>query len=285
MRKFPAAILLFISTALLAQQDLHFDKRFVQSEDKWVAFAPKNGESEYIFGFIYIDGQAGLTFNYEGRFTISADNKFIAERPLATENTSMKVRLEPNQVRVAHIPESHFAELGIPAIPDWLQAYKTDTNSVQRLYRWGFLYNLWDESEKAMTYLRRARDINVKHPGVEFELGFAFNALGQYDSAITILHSALATTPNEYLLYKELSFAQLQLKQLDSGALSARRGIALSDDSAFKAEMAYNVAYEYYKRKDRPNFSQWAGEALKWTKENDPIAAMLRKMGAQLQSQ
>jgi hypothetical protein len=62
-------LLLLISLNLFSQNQLKFDKRNVQCEDKWVAFQ-MNKDSTYTFGFIYIDSQAGLTFNSEGQFKI-----------------------------------------------------------------------------------------------------------------------------------------------------------------------------------------------------------------------
>ncbi len=48
---------LFLLVSLLtlkanAQLNLRFDKRFVECEDKWVAFK-MNEDSSYTFGFIY----------------------------------------------------------------------------------------------------------------------------------------------------------------------------------------------------------------------------------------
>jgi hypothetical protein len=62
-------LLITLSTA--GQNPLGFNKRFVESEDKWVAFE-MDKDSAYSYGFIYIDPQAGLTFNSEGSFTISS---------------------------------------------------------------------------------------------------------------------------------------------------------------------------------------------------------------------
>src|SRR5690606_38500175 len=109
-------LLFFIVTNLNAQSTLDFNKRFVESEDKWVAFQ-KNEEDSYAYGFIYIDEDAGLTLNYEGTFTITQNGEFI---PTKFNNSSMKVRLEPNDVLVAVIPKEKFKELKIEAVPDWL---------------------------------------------------------------------------------------------------------------------------------------------------------------------
>src|SRR5437868_4916734 len=104
-----------ITLKLTAQDNLKFDKRFVQSEDKWVAFQ-KDKDGEYTYGFIYIDAQAGLTLNYEGKFMINSSGNFI---PTKLDSTNLKIRLQPNNVHVAFIPEDKFGELKISKVPEW----------------------------------------------------------------------------------------------------------------------------------------------------------------------
>ena len=266
--------LLFVATTGSAQTILQFDKRFVESEDRWVAFQ-MDKDGSYQYGFIYIDAQAGLTFNYEGRFKITGQGVFVPEK---IDSFIMKSRLEPNQVKVAFIPESKFNELKIDAVPEWLKFYKTDTASIERLYRWGFLYNSWDECSKALTYLERAQKINPKFKGLEFELAFAYNALQQYDKAITVLQSALETSPADCLLYKELSFAEMQSGQLNKAVETSKKGIDNCSNKQWKAEIAYNIAYQFYKAKDKVNFALWANETKKWATKGDRYSTNVTKM-------
>lgn len=60
MKKYLIFTIYFISIFSIAQSKLVFDKKFVQCEDKWVAF-PADSTGSYNLGFIYIDSQAGLT--------------------------------------------------------------------------------------------------------------------------------------------------------------------------------------------------------------------------------
>ena len=164
-------VAIFFATKLNAQTNLNFNKRFIQCEDKWIAFKPDK-DSIYNYGFIYIDPQAGLTLNYEGSFKILPTGEFIAKK---LDSTNMKVRLQPNNVLVAFIPDSKFSELKISTTPDWLKYYKTDTTSIERLYRWGYMYNGWGECAKALTYLERAEKMNPKFKGLAVELSFSYN--------------------------------------------------------------------------------------------------------------
>jgi hypothetical protein len=115
-------ILLLVTLSINAQTTLKFEKRYVQCEDKWIA-KQMNQDSTYVFGFIYIDSQAGLTLNYEGRFKI-INNVFVRQKE---DMPSFKARLEPNRVAVAEIPEERFKELGIKKTPEWLKYYHCRT--------------------------------------------------------------------------------------------------------------------------------------------------------------
>ncbi|MGF2411473.1 MAG: tetratricopeptide repeat protein, partial [Ferruginibacter sp.] len=196
--KYLFIILTLTVSNLKAQTNLKFDNRFVESEDKWVAFQ-MDKDSSFAYGFIYIDAQAGLTLNYEGNFKITSTGVYV---PKKLDSTNMKVRLQPNNVRVAFIPDNKFNELKISAIPEWLKYYKSDTSSIERLYRWGYMYNGWDECAKALTYLEKAEKINPKYKGLAVELSFSYNCLKLYDKAELILEEEIKTNSSDAYVNK-----------------------------------------------------------------------------------
>lgn len=277
MKHFIFLVFLF-ATNLKAQTLLKFDKRYVQSEDKWVAFQ-KDEDSSYTYGFIYIDAQAGLTLNYEGTFKILPTGEFL---PKKLDSTNMKVRLEPNNVLVAFIPESKFKELKVDAIPDWLKYYKTDTNSVARLYRWGFMYNGWDECAKALTYLEKAGTIDPNYKGLAVELAYSYNCLGQYNDAVSVLQMALKDNPKDAYTNKELVYAQIKSGQLDQASESCRNAIARCTDKTYNGENCYNLLHEYYLRKDKDNFNLWLSETQKWNANNAKLMNSIEVMKNEL---
>jgi tetratricopeptide (TPR) repeat protein len=267
------AIFLLLSADMKAQDVLHFDKRFVESEDRWVAFQ-KGKDSSYAFGFIYIDAQAGLTFNLEGKFTISPMGLFIAKK----DTIHVKYRLRPNNVLVAFIPETKFGELRIDAVPDWLKFYQTDTNSVGRLYRWGFLYNGWNECAKALTYLERAEKKDPQFKGLAVELAFSYNCLEQYEKAAAVLENALKNDPTNAYVNKELIYSQTKSGELDKAAQSCKRAIAECKDSSYNWENCYNLLHSYYLKKDRSNFRLWLDETKKWCSNNEKVMNSIKAM-------
>jgi len=240
-------------TNLKAQTILKFDKRFVESEDKWVAFQIDK-DSSYTYGFIYIDAQAGLTLNYEGSFKITQTGIYV---PTKLDSVNMKVRLQPNNVHVAFIPDNKFDELKISAIPEWLKYYKTDTASVERLYRWGFMYNGWDECAKALTYLERAQKIDPKYKGLAVELSFSYNCLKQYDRSAMILEEEIKTNPTDAYVNKEYIYALAKSAKIDKAVSQFETSINALKDNQYNAENCYNIMQYYYAQEDKVNFNKW----------------------------
>src|SRR5215471_19234619 len=68
-------------------------------ENRWVALYHQPDDADYIYGFVYIDPQAGFTLHYFGRFTIDADGNYhAAPNPLPPDKASLKIRLDQNEI-------------------------------------------------------------------------------------------------------------------------------------------------------------------------------------------
>ncbi|WP_430401176.1 hypothetical protein [Flavobacterium sp.] len=258
MRKYIIFTLYFISIFGSAQTELVFDKKFVQSEDKWVAF-PADSSGSYNLGFIYIDSQAGLTFDYEGSFKIDENGKYNFKR--REIDGSMKYRLKPNNILVAFIPEIKFSELGIQKVPDWLKFYKEDEHTVERQYRWGYMYNGWGECEKALEFLNSAYLLNPKYEGLKVELAYSYNCLKNYDKAIEILMQSIKEEPVTAYTIKELIFSQAKNGNLQDAENTFNLFDSKISDKSYKPENAYNILQGYYLKKDHVNFYRWIKES------------------------
>ncbi|WP_313806070.1 tetratricopeptide repeat protein [Flavobacterium sp.] len=254
-------IFLFLSAISFigySQSDLKFDKRFVQCENKWVAFKP-DSTNVYNFGFIYIDAQAGLTLDYAGTFTIDDKGKFITKK--IEQTGSMKYRLQPNNVLVAIIPETKFTDLEILTVPDWLKHYKGDENSIERLYRWGYLYNGWNECSKALEYLTKAEKIDPNYKGLSVELAFSYNCLQQYDDAIKVLQKALKANDKDAYTVKEYIYALTKKEKFEEAKEYYRKSLKTVPDKTYQAEIAYNILQGYFLKKDVKKFDEWLKES------------------------
>lgn len=272
--KYLFLLIVLPTTALHAQTELNFDKRFVESEDKWVAFQ-KNEAGSYPFGFIYIDSQAGLTLNYEGTFKISETGEFI---PSKIDNTSMKARLEPNNVLVAFIPEQKFNELKIDSIPDWLKHYKTDVNSIERLYKWGYMYNGWNECAKALTFLEKAKTIDPKYKGLAVELAFSYNCLKEYDKAESILEEDIKTNTSDAYVSKEYIYTLTKNNKIDKAIQQYTSAQETVKNKQYDAENCYNILQYFYFQKDKEHFNKWYTELSKLEVQNNMIREYADRM-------
>jgi tetratricopeptide (TPR) repeat protein len=275
--KYILTLLLLWSIGSKAQTELKFDRTLIDCEDKWVAF-PMNKDSTYNFGFIYLDNMAGLTLNIEGTFKIDAKGNYDAKK---ITNSMIKHRIPPTRVLAALIPSTKFSELQIQETPDWLKGYKTNNTDVDRLFRLGFVYNQWNMAEKALVNLEKVKAINPKYNGLIFEFAFAYNVLKQYDKAAVVLKQAITENPKDCLLYKELVYAQLNVKLTDAEETYKDADKNCSDNS-FKSEMAHNIAYHYYLLKNKQKFNYWAAEVTKNSKPEDQFAQKLKLMQAEM---
>lgn len=273
LNAFFVTVILLLAPKAHAQPVLKFDKRFVEAEDKWVALRGKPGEP-YSYGFIYLDLQAGFTMQAGGSFTIDAQGKYV---PVPLKQ-NVKVRLQPNRANVAVIPPDKLAELGVTPTPDWLKIYKGDTTTAGYFHRRGFAYNALDYPLGALRFLKKAYQMDPKLDNLGTELGYTYNAIGQYNEASEALRAAKLYSSDKCYFYKELSYAQMYNRQLAQAAQTAKEGISACGDKALQSEMAYNIAYQYYRLKDQANFELWAKETEKWAVKGDRFMVNLDKM-------
>lgn len=264
MKKLVVFLFLF-STPFYSQTDLKFDKKIVQSEDHWVAF-PADSIGQYPFGFIYIDAQAGLTLDYSGTFKIDDNGKYTAEK--IGRSGTQKIRLQPSSILAAFIPDQKLKELEVDQIPDWLKIYKGDPESIERLYRWGYMYNGYGEIEKALTYLQKAEKIDSNFKGLQTELAYSYNALKKFDMAELALNKALKQNPKDCYSLKELAYTYRHMNKLDKSEMIYNKMKLDCTEKNYIQETAYNLAFRYYELKDKKNFEKWRIETTKWSNEN-----------------
>lgn len=269
-----ALYILFITFQVNAQVDLNFDKTYVECEDKWIAFKA-NEDGFYSFGFIYIDSQAGLTFNSEGVFKPVGDGKFEIEK---ITNSNIKVRLQPNNVKVAIIPKDLFVDLKIEETPTWLKHYKNDLDTAKRNYRWGYMYNGWNECEKALTYLLKAKELEPEYEGLAVEIAFSYNCLGDYDNAIEILDNEIKNKPTDAYVNKEYIYSITKTDNITKAAKQFHKSVNIIKTDIYNAENCFNIMQAYYYKKDKKNFKKWYKELKKWPNNNEQIDKYVKIM-------
>lgn len=256
-------LLTMLLPGLSYAQDLKFTTPYYDAVDKWIAFDKKPEDSSYVVGFIYIDEEAGFTFDYEARFMVTS--KGLKKLSRAFDH-SLKSRLSPNTADVTVLTDEQVAQLGLPKQPEWLQAYKKNEKEVSYLVRIGYHYNHAGAGANAIKPLLAAYERDPKFAGLEFELAYAYNATKQYDKAIEILTKAIQRDSANFWFYRELGFAYRHSNRIAEAEKTYNTGISLSKDDAQKGEMAVNMAQYYFQVKDKPKFKEWARLVRKYSK-------------------
>lgn len=263
---FPLLILTFtIGFSQSNFEELNFDTKYYNAVDKWIAFPKKETDTSYSFGFIYLDDTAGFTYNYESKFIKT--NSGLKKLPREFE-AGLKSRLAENTINVAVLSENQVSQLDLPKVPEWLAAYKANSEEVLYLKNIGFHYNHVGASNLALEPLKKGYTIDPHFAGLEFELAYAYNALHEFSQAIPILESAIENDPKNFLFYRELGFSLKNIDQNEKAEKIYIIGIKLTDNNFQKSEMAINMAQSYYLNGNRKKFDEWARITKKYTEKD-----------------
>lgn len=257
-------IIALLLSSNVVGQDLRFKTKYFDAVDKWIAFDKKENDSTFSFGFIYIDEDAGFTFDYGSKFKKTAHG--LVKLPREFEN-SMKYRLSPNTQNVHVLTEKEISELELPVIPEWLQAYKKNENEVSYLVKIGYHYNHVGASKNAIPPLLEAYKKEPHYKSLAFELAFAFNATSSYEKAIEVLTKAIAHDSTNFWHFREIGYSYKNLGDLEKADEAYKKGIELSQDEFQKAEMAVNMAQSYYQSRNKSKFKEWAKITKKYAKK------------------
>ncbi len=244
--------------------ELKFDTKYYDAVDKWIAFPKKEADTTYTFGFIYIDEQAGFTFDYTSHF--EKTDSGLKKLPRQFE-AGLKSRLSRNTIDVAILSDDQIADLELPKEPEWLAIYKEGSEKPEYLKNIGFHYNANGASNLALEPLLKAYGIEPHLKGLEFELAYAYNATGKFNEAITVLEKAIENDPQHFWFYRELGFSHKNLGQVEKAEEIYRKGLDLTKDKAQKAEIAVNMAQSYAQLKDEKKFKEWAKLTKKYSEK------------------
>lgn len=254
--------------------ELKFDSKYFNAVDKWVAFPKKDDDSTFVYGFIYLDNQAGFSFNYESRFQIT-DNGLLNIPKDSTLANNLIYRLESNTSLVSILNENQISTLNLPKQPEWLSIYKEGSHKLDYLKNEGYHYNHVGASELALKPLLDAYKIDPHYEGLEFELSFAYNAIGQYENAISILKNAIENNPKNFYFFRELGFSYKNLNKISEAEIAYLKGIQISDNDFEKSEMAINMAQSFFQLRNKEKFDEWAKLTRKYAEKGSRYAQFI----------
>jgi hypothetical protein len=238
--------LLFVVCAFVAQaqSDLNFNTRLIDCADKWVVLS-SSSQDIYAYGFVYMDASAGLTFKLEG------EGKKVNSGFEFNKSKSSKFRIKPTENLVAVFSDEYLAKLNLPKVPEWLSFYKNyDADEIN--YRWGLTYYDWKDLKKSK------KRMNALSNSFFDELDEVLSMINKnrYKGIITRVDKGPGYKQNVIRLVEnnDLKLAEQEYKV----ALVER------NSEQDKAEMAYAIAFAYYKNKNVEKFNKWLAEINRW---------------------
>lgn len=271
-------ILTLLTLQSFAQQKLSFDKRFVDCENQWVALM-MGKDSSHIFGFVYFDAPAGLSFRKEGNFKFS--NGHILKAP-STATSTITIRLQVTNARVALIPTSYYSALKIQQLPDWFDIYRTDSTTAKYFYDRGYLFNAWNDCSKALNYLEKAQKIDKNYRGLTVEMAFSYNCLKQFEKAEKLLSTEVINNPKDAYVNKEYIYTLVRSNKIDLASAQFFKSLTTVPDTQYNVENCFNILGYYYEAKDKTNFKKWYDELGKLTINNKMIRTYADNMKSDL---
>lgn len=241
-------------------------QRFTKCERKWVALTKRDKSGRYIYGYVFIDEKAGFVFYAGGLFRVNKNQKYEIDT-VAFSKEHPKVLIKPNWQKVAIISPQHCSELGLDPMPDWVKPYYTYTDTATYDQRIGFLYNDLDEPALALPYLQKSWQLNTRSKGTAYDLGYAYNELGKYDQAISVLTPAILLGSDNAFLYKQLGDAYAAKNDTTKAIDSYKRAIDHfpTGKNEAKAEAAYVLADMYKKNGYADEYKNWMLKAKSYS--------------------
>ncbi|MDR0830345.1 MAG: hypothetical protein LBN95_09610 [Prevotellaceae bacterium] len=271
---------LLLSVPIFAQEnDLNFDKRFINCEERWVA-VQQNNENSYLLGFVFID-ENGLNLGIEGNFSIDENGDYLLQKNLGKRQN---IKLEPDNQQVALIPIERFSELDITTNPDWFRAMRK-IPTVQSFCNAGFIHNKWNNCYSALIYLKLAEDKGAKSREFFSEIIYSYNCLGDFTSAAEIGAKGVKKFPDDAVINREVIFAQANAGLATDAAKTCKKAMVKCTDRSYNGENCYNVLRAFYKQKDVKNFKSWLKSAKKFNSNNPETMNFIAEMEETLRAE
>lgn len=255
-----STILLFYTTSLLGQikkqPNIQFETDYIDAVNHWVVLPQKSAQISFLVGYIFLDEIVGFTFDFYGILAVDSSQQWVLENN--SPYYMVKRMLDSRTPRVHLLSDNKIAHLKLPERPFWLQLQDQGNETATRLVLYGYHYNKVNRSQVALPLLEKAFLIDPATKNLLFELAFAYNAMGYYEKAIALLEKELPKEKNNYLLYRELGYALLQLNRFDEAETLYEDGLKICENAIQKREMIIDMTQTFYDLKDEVKFEKWA---------------------------
>lgn len=269
-----AASVALLTSAAMAAEPLSFTKRLSDFEGRWVVLRPTSGDGKLLFGFVYIDPQAGFTLDVGGALEVDADGRYRRVPDANPRRARILLRVDAGNNRpAAPLPGEALEQLGLDEVPEIASSYVDSSDPITHAVRWGRHHNHVAAPQQALAYLEPAYGKQPDAKGLEFELAYAYNALGRHDDALAVLRRAIERAPDDLLLGRELAYAYSKAGKLEAAVewylkLVPRCG---EREMIVKSEMAMNLSGIYARLGDAKGAEEWRAKAKAWAPPGTPL--------------
>jgi hypothetical protein len=271
--KYLLILLLLCAIGAKAQNGLTFDKRLLDCENKWIAIS-LDSESRYAYGFVYLDYSAGLTFDLYGSFTVDSG----AYKPKIINN--QRSRITPTEVKVAIIPAERLKELVVEEFPTKYKNYAGNNNTNYRYIKFIQIFNSWKEYNMASKYVLALSETERGFPSYIEEDPTDKNKKIRKTFEITTANFSHYAKKEE--AYKRDIFTLTQANKMEEAEQAYLHALIYCSNEAAKADMAYNITYQYYKNANREKFDFWCKEINRWIIPQDIYTDKIKMMAGKL---
>lgn len=235
--------------------ELTFAQRIAQCENAW--FGARTEGGDVVLGYVYIDPDAGFTYEHYG--TLQRSDGVLRAVPSELYGQSRVIHRIDTNVPATCLTGPQAAMLGLPSAPESMAFYKDERSPGEHHARWAFHYNHIGASDIALDHVMKALAAGVSSNSLTFEHAFALNVLGRYGETVVLLEPVVASSDKTADLIAELAFAKLRLREYDAAitlygrAIDHRKG----GPSTRRWEFARNIAAAYAELGDVKQRDAW----------------------------
>jgi tetratricopeptide (TPR) repeat protein len=209
MTKIFATAVLFLSFLPQSQasesESLKFEQRIADCENKW--FGAEGADGKVLLGYVYVDPNAGFTFEHYGYLDDSRGDLHAIKSDLY-DKARVITKIGQN-FPASCLTESQATALGLPSPPKSMEFYKDDRPPAEHHARWAYFYNHIGASDIALEHVSKAIAAGNSSVDLAFEHAYALNALGRFDETISLLSPIVASNTKTNDLIAELAYAYL----------------------------------------------------------------------------
>jgi tetratricopeptide (TPR) repeat protein len=265
-----ASLSLLAGEPVCAQEFPPLSQHIADCENKWILSENSRSADARVLGYLYVDPTAGFTVELHGNVELAQDGTLI-RRPSELEGKARVILRLDSNVPVACLSDEQIAQLGLPREWEFRENYKDSRPPGPHYTSWASHFNQIGASERALELVKLARAESYSSPKLEFEEGYALNALGRYDEAIQSLRKAAQRYPDDVDIAAELAYGHLSLRQYSQAVELYRRALSLDTkhSSPRRWEFAQNIARAYDQLGDFRRKGEWLEKSAEWKKQQE----------------